>query len=124
MSGFNRRSFLKASMATAALGALASCAQAGSNTGITTKPKGKSVMGLVVPKMNEVRVGLIGVGERGTGYVDHFNKIEGARITAICDPDSLVLDRARKKMADYGNTTAATIPQAKKQYLMQYKNAH
>ena len=64
-------------------------------------------MGLVVPKMNEVRVGLIGVGERGTGYVDHFNKIEGARITAICDPDSLVLDRARKKMAEYGNTTAA-----------------
>src|SRR3990167_10141166 len=107
MSGFDRRSFLKASMATAAIGAITSCAQAGSNTGITTKPKGKSVMGLVAPKMNEVRVGLIGVGERGSGYVDHFNKIEGARITAICDPDSLVLDRARTKMAEYGNTTAA-----------------
>ena len=108
MSGFDRRSFLKASMATAAMGALAACAQGnGSSTGITTKPKGKSVMGLVVPKMNEVRVGLIGVGERGSGYVDHFNKIEGARITAICDPDSIVLDRARKKMAEYGNSTAA-----------------
>ena len=42
-------------------------------------------MGLVVPAMAEVRVGLIGVGERGVGYISHFSQIEGARIRAECD---------------------------------------
>lgn len=107
MSGFDRRSFLKASMVTAAATALAACASSERATGTTPKAAGKSVMGLVVPKMYEVRVGLIGVGERGIGFVHHFSRIEGARITAICDTDTLVLARAEKAINEYGRDKPA-----------------
>lgn len=58
MSGFDRRSFLKASVATAAASRWLLRRQcrficAG------TQGQCRSVMGLVVPKMAEVRVGLI-----------------------------------------------------------------
>lgn len=109
MSGINRRSFLKASMASAALGALASCSSQNSVTGFTPKASGKSVMGLVVTPMTEVRVGLIGVGERGVGFIHHFSKIDGARITAICDPDTQVMQRAEGVIKQYGRDTPAYI---------------
>ncbi|PIW60303.1 Gfo/Idh/MocA family oxidoreductase [Shewanella sp. CG12_big_fil_rev_8_21_14_0_65_47_15] len=102
MSGFDRRSFLKASMVTAAATALAACATAERATGTTPKAAGQSVMGLVAPSMDEVRVGLIGVGERGIGFVHHFSRIDGAKITAICDTDTLVLARAEKAINEYG----------------------
>ncbi|WP_337841445.1 Gfo/Idh/MocA family oxidoreductase [Rheinheimera sp.] len=118
MSGFDRRSFLKASMGAAALGAISACAQArNSSMGLTTKAKGQSVMGLVVPKMDEVRVGLIGVGERGTGYISHFSNIEGARITAICDTDPLTIERAKGILAKLGRTDVAFYGQNKESYL-------
>lgn len=75
MAGIDRRGFLKASMASVAAAALAGCASQ-QGTSATPKAAGKSVMGLVVPKMAEVRVGLIGVGERGVGFIHHFNNIE------------------------------------------------
>lgn len=116
MSGLNRRSFLKASMATAAAGVLASCAVSGSNSGFTPRARGKSVMGLVVPAMDEVRVGLIGVGERGSGFVHHFSKIAGARITAICDTDTTVLQRAENIIKQYGRDTPAYYSQGNYAY--------
>ena len=64
-------------------------------------------MNLVAPKLETVRVGLIGVGERGTGFVHHFCNIEGARVTAICDTHQLVLDRAAGIMSDYGEPAPA-----------------
>ena len=95
-------------MGAVAVGALAACAQSTqASAGVTPKALGKSVMGLVVPKMNEVRVGIIGVGERGVGFIHHFNNIQGSRVTAICDTDPLVIARAQKIMADYGQPNVA-----------------
>ncbi|GIU31237.1 alpha-N-acetylgalactosaminidase [Shewanella schlegeliana] len=51
-------------------------------------------MGLIVPKMETVRVGFIGVGQRGSGHVKHFCHLEGVEIKAICDTDTQVLDRS------------------------------
>ncbi|WP_095498000.1 Gfo/Idh/MocA family protein [Paraferrimonas haliotis] len=102
MSNFDRRAFIKGSIATAAATALGGCA---SSSAIAPKPLGKSVMGLVTPKMDEVRIGLIGVGERGIGFVHHFNRIDGAKITAICDIDKLVLERAKAASEQYGRDT-------------------
>ena len=115
MAGLDRRGFLKASMASVAAAALAGCA---AKEGVVATPKaaGKSVMDLVVPKMDEVRVGLIGVGERGVGFIHHFNNIDGARITAICDIDPLVIARAEKIMADYGQGQPAFYQQGKHAY--------
>lgn len=116
MAGIDRRGFLKASMASVAAAALAGCASQ-QGTSATPKAAGKSVMGLVVPKMAEVRVGLIGVGERGVGFIHHFNNIEGARITAICDTDPLVISRAQKIMADYGRSQPAYYSKGQQAYL-------
>lgn len=64
------------------------------------KAQGKSVMGLVVPKMDVVRVGFIGVGERGYEHVRQMLSIDGVDIKAICDTHDKVLNRALKMVQD------------------------
>ena len=99
MNDFSRRAFLKSSVGAAALTGISALALSSCSSTPTPAAKGKSVMGLVVPPMPEVRVGIIGVGERGVGFVEHFCHIDGARITAICDIDSQVLERAKTIIA-------------------------
>lgn len=65
--------------------------------------------------MTTVRVGFIGVGERGVGAVRHFCHIDGVEIKAICDVHQEVLDRAVNIVTEkgfsqpsaYGNTDYA-----------------
>ena len=83
MSSFNRRKFIQSAMAVAATSTLAGCAASSSQTTIQTG--NKTVMGLTVPSMTTVRVGFIGVGERGVGAVRHFCHIDGVEIKAICE---------------------------------------
>ncbi len=45
------------------------------------------------PKLDVVRVGVIGLGMRGPGAVDRLSKIEGVEIKALCD---LIPDRVEK----------------------------
>lgn len=92
MSDFDRRKFLKTVAAATVAGVAAGCANQKNNF---LKPsQGKSVMGMVVPKMDVVRVGFIGVGQRGSGHVEHFCRIEGVEIKAICDTHEKVLDES------------------------------
>ena len=50
------------------------------------KAKGKSVIGLKVDPIEQVRVAFIGVGNRGTGHVRNINALHPkAKIVAICD---------------------------------------
>ena len=115
MTDFNRRSFMKASLATAALGVIANTTACSSQR--APKAQGKSVMGLVVPAMPVVRVGLIGVGERGVGYVSHFSNIEGAVVTAICDTDPLTLERAKQLLQQQGKPQPAWFGNHPEAYL-------
>ncbi|MBL4911681.1 Gfo/Idh/MocA family oxidoreductase [Shewanella schlegeliana] len=90
----NRRHFLKTAGISAA-GILTSQLPLSSAEAVPRKPAtGQSVMGLIVPKMETVRVGFIGVGQRGSGHVKHFCHLEGVEIKAICDTDTQVLDRS------------------------------
>lgn len=106
MSEFDRRKFLKTAAVTAAAGVVAGCAT--SNRGSTTsilQPQGASVMGLVVPKMDKVRIGFIGVGVRGGDYhVRNFAKMEGVEVKAICDTDQESLDSAVNYLVQQGFT--------------------
>ncbi|HEY8569467.1 Gfo/Idh/MocA family protein [Microbulbifer sp.] len=95
MSEINRRKFLKAGLTVAAAATAAGCATGATKDNNLLSPKGqKSVMGLTVAPMDTVRVGFIGVGERGVGAVQHFCNLEGVEIKGICDTDQQVLDRA------------------------------
>ncbi len=94
MSSNDRRNFLKSVAAVTAAGVASGCATSNSQNSTTLKAQGKSVMGLIVPKMDVVRIGFIGVGERGSGHVKHYCHIDGVEIKAICDTNPLVLDRS------------------------------
>ena len=112
----NRRHFLKTAGIAAASLATPSFA-AGSNTVPPPPTQGKSVMGLIAPKMETVRVGFIGVGQRGSGHVKHFCHLEGVEIVAICDTDTAVLDRSIAFVAEQGLKTPARYSGSEKSYL-------
>lgn len=57
------------------------------------RPRGnKSVMGFRCEPLDRVRIGIIGIGMRGSGAVERLLKVEGAEITAVCD---VIPDRAQ-----------------------------
>ncbi len=103
MKQLNRRDFLKAAGVAAAASVAAGCAQtSNSSTAFVPTQKGKSVIGLIAPKMDVVRVGFIGVGQRGYGHVRRMSHIEGAEIVAICDTHDEVLERSANYLAERG----------------------
>ena len=113
---FNRRHFLKT--ASIAAVSLASPSFASSSNTVPAPPlQGKSVMGLIAPKMDTVRVGFIGVGQRGSGHVKHFCHLEGVEIIAICDTDTEVLDRSVAFVTEQGLKTPARYSGSEKSYL-------
>lgn len=109
MSKIDRRNFMKSTLAASAAAGLSACSKEPQ-----TSPKGwtvtgsPSVMNLTVPAMDRVRVGLIGVGERGSGFVTRFCNIDGVDIVAICDTHQLVLDRAQSIISEHDKPAAAT----------------
>ncbi|MDR3460441.1 MAG: Gfo/Idh/MocA family oxidoreductase [Verrucomicrobiae bacterium] len=79
MPSLNRRSFLKTSALAA--GTLAFFARSWSQ----------------VPGANsDVRVAVIGLNGRGKNHVASLAAIKGVRIVALCDPDTAVLEKAKK----------------------------
>lgn len=52
-----------------------------------------NMSGFAAPKIDTVRVGIVGLGQRGPGAVDRLSKIEGVEIKALCD---LLPERAEK----------------------------
>ena len=97
----NRRTFLRTALALGAVN-LSGCSTQRSADRNRPVHNASSVMDLIAPKLNEVRIGLIGVGERGASFVHHLCSIEGARVTALCDTHEPALNRANEIMADYG----------------------
>ncbi|NGM62829.1 Gfo/Idh/MocA family oxidoreductase [Sphingobacterium sp. SGG-5] len=53
-----------------------------------------NMSGYRAPKLDKVRVAIVGLGNRGSGAVDRYTYIEGAEIVALCDRHE---DRALKQ---------------------------
>ena len=94
MTEFDRRKFLKSAATLSAAAITTSCASSADKPAVTSNRQGESVMGLTVPAIDNVRVGFIGVGQRGSQHVRHFCALEGVTIAAICDTHAAVLDRS------------------------------
>jgi len=60
-----------------------------------------NMSGYAAPKLDTVRVGVIGLGMRGPGAVDRLSKIEGVEIKALCD---LIPERVEKVKKDLSQT--------------------
>ena len=73
-----------------------------------TRPSGqKDVLGLTTPKIENVRVGFIGLGMRGPGAVNRFTHIPGVEIIALCDLHSDRVEKTQKILKDAGLPAAA-----------------
>ena len=73
----------------------AGCAQAQGASGAPA-PRGQSVVGMPFKATPQVRVGVIGVGDRGAFLVQLLLGLEGVAVRAVCD---IVADKARKARA-------------------------
>jgi len=64
--------------------------------------KGKSVMGLRCEPLKTVRIGLIGLGMRGSGSLGRLLQVDGAEIIAIADVVPKAVKDANKQITDAG----------------------
>lgn len=90
MESFDRKEFLKitglASMA--GIGVLAGCStrEGDGKSPFTLNHNQKfNMSGYAAPKLETVRIGIIGIGNRGSGAVRRLSRIEGAEIVGLCD---------------------------------------
>jgi len=88
----NRRDFLLKTLIGAGAMATGFAGQASSlitdpsehNKGNNTKQK-FNMSGYSAPKLDKVRIGFIGLGQRGPGAVERMSYIDGVEIVALCD---------------------------------------
>ena len=62
-----------------------------------------NMSGYASPKLETVRIGLIGVGSRGFGALRRHVRIEGIKITALSDIDPARASRGREFVRDFGH---------------------
>lgn len=60
------------------------------------KPQRFNMCGYGAPKLDTVRIGIVGLGMRGSGAVERLSYIDGVEITALCDkyPDRVAASQA------------------------------
>ncbi len=87
----NRRNFLKVSslagLSFAGTGIFNTRANADEyrKNSVNGLPQKFNMCGYAAPKLETVRIGFVGLGNRGPGAVNRMNKIEGVSIKALCD---------------------------------------
>lgn len=95
----NRRNFIR--NISLGAGAIATGLEANASTSENTKtiPAGFNMTGYAAPKLDVVRIGIVGLGQRGSGAVERLAFIDGVEITALCDkyPDRVAA--AQKTLA-------------------------
>ncbi|MEZ4961508.1 MAG: Gfo/Idh/MocA family oxidoreductase [Saprospiraceae bacterium] len=114
---FNRRHFIKNTAALAALvglpgGNIFSKASHDELIGAAATPQpavGKPVFGLKVPPIKQVRVGTIGLGNRGEEHVRLINAVgqEKAKIVAICDVRTEIAEKSKVFLKENGGQQPA-----------------
>jgi len=96
-----RREFLKGISAIAASATMAGAATA-RETSAATAATGTTMIDHVAPRLERVRIGLIGTGERGSVLLRLLLGIPDADVMAVCDVDPVSLDSARAQIRDAG----------------------
>jgi predicted dehydrogenase len=66
-----------------------------------------NMSGYAAPRIEKVRVGFIGLGQRGPGAVERISNIEGVEIKALCDKSLDRVEKAQQILKNYG------LPEAK-----------
>lgn len=61
-----------------------------------------NMCGYAAPKLDTVRVGIVGLGNRGTGAVSRLSKIAGLDIKALCDKEPARVSRSQEILRKAG----------------------
>jgi predicted dehydrogenase len=91
----SRRELLKAAAVTSVLGIGSAGADTAGAPQAPAEAPGPSVMDLKFDRHETVRIGVVGVGGRGTSLLRELLDVEGARVTAVCDLVPAKTERAR-----------------------------
>ncbi len=110
----NRRDFLRNTIlgtGMLATGMVSQAASLSSESGIERTVKNPkqlfNMSGYAAPKLDKVRIGFIGLGQRGPGAVERMSYIEGVEITALCDQYDDRVEKIQKLLEKQG------LPKAK-----------
>jgi hypothetical protein len=111
--GSNRRNFIRTSFLGAGLVAsgLSACTsgekeKASEQVGVKRSQR-FNMCGYAAPKLNKVRIGFVGLGNRGPGAVERMSYIEGVEIVALCDQYEDRVEAMQKLLKNQG------LPRAK-----------
>jgi hypothetical protein len=114
----NRRNFLKtatfAGAGAMAGGLLSGCThkKAESNLALVLESVKKkhnqrfNMSGFAAPALPTVRIGIIGLGDRGSGAVERLSFIEGVEIKALCDKREVAVKESQKYLGRIGRPAA------------------
>ena len=97
----DRREFLGMVGGAAALSAFEGCA-----TGSRTAGGGSAMTNFAAVPMETIRIGYIGIGERGTWAVHRIATIPGIEVAALCDLRAEAVDEKRKWLVERKKTGA------------------
>ncbi len=97
-SDLSRRNLLAAGMGAASAVLLASGCQLGKTTAQPTMLPDPEPLPLAPGA--EIRLGIIGIGGRGSGVLSAIHKAPGVRVSAVCDINPDHLERAAKMVED------------------------
>jgi predicted dehydrogenase len=56
--------------------------------------------------MDEIRIGVVGLGRRGVGWIRILQRVPGYRVVALCDPIAALHGRALAALADPNGVAA------------------
>ena len=104
MKNYSRRKFIKNS-GVSAIASLAASTMLNSSceNNILSSPQEGSYMGdFAAPKIDTIRIAIIGVGERGYGHAKHLASIQGTEIVAISDLHKDLVDRSVSDCLELG----------------------
>lgn len=105
---FNRRDFLRLTAAGGAGFALAGCVTRSRTTAPAT------VLPIQASPSDEIRIGMVGLGGKGSGEVGEVLKASKARIVALCDVDTAAIDKNRATLEKRGIKDVAGFTDVRK----------
>ncbi|WP_433859159.1 Gfo/Idh/MocA family protein [Streptomyces kronopolitis] len=123
-AGPSRRSVLWTAGAAGAglgLGGLSStqaaaAAPAAAGSAASPTATGKTMIGVPFERRGTVRVGIIGLGNRGGSMIDLFLAVPGVRVVALCDPVTEKTAKAAAKVTAAGQPAPAVYTHGEHDY--------
>ncbi|MFJ8649217.1 Gfo/Idh/MocA family protein [Streptomyces sp. NPDC093546] len=78
--------------------------------------QGSTMAGVPFERRSTVRVGIIGLGNRGGSMIDLFLALPGVRVVAVCDPVRAKAERAAAKVVKAGQPSPAVYTKGEDDY--------